>query len=70
MAYYCSDCTYTGKASATSGTCPACGSSKFSLKRAGGEDETNPDNRRYGLLLVIAIWVYLAGHILWKLLSS
>ena len=67
MAYTCYDCSYTGKARTATGACPACGS--MNIRRAGSEsgDKQTTGSRRLTLALVLGLWVYLAGHILWKL---
>lgn len=64
MAYTCKDCSYRGISSGQAGACPACGS--FNLVRKGTKDEA-PKSSRLRVSLLIALWVYLIGLIIWKL---
>ncbi|MDX1735699.1 MAG: hypothetical protein R3228_15100 [Halioglobus sp.] len=65
MAYYCRDCSYTGKAKSQTGACPACGSFNYGIRGAAGEQAPAP--KRWRLVLVILLWGYLMVHIGWKL---
>lgn len=68
MAYYCYDCSFRGKKRGPTGLCPACDSPNFRSEAPDqqGEKKKNPAWR---LMLVIALWAYLLGHIAWKLTS-
>jgi len=63
MAYYCSDCSYRGVNSGAAGECPACGSYALTRKLDTQED---PPPAKWRLVLLVALWSYLIGHILWK----
>ena len=63
MSYYCKDCSYRGISSGRDGGCPACGS--FNISRVKREEKEPPGKRR--LVLLIALWAYLIGMIIWKL---
>jgi len=64
MTYTCKDCSYRGVKSGQDGSCPACGS--FNLSRASSE-APQPRRARLRVLLLVTLWVYLIGLILWKL---
>jgi hypothetical protein len=64
MIYTCKDCSYRGKKSGQDGSCLACGS--FNLGRTPSQEEPVKSGKlRVGLL--IGLWVYLIGLIIWKL---
>ncbi len=67
MAYYCEDCSYRGKVSGQLGECPACGS--FNLVKRQQTDEKNQAPKKWRLALVILLWGYLAGLVVWKLIQ-
>lgn len=64
MNYNCKDCSYIGKSSSGDGSCLACGS--FNLARKSRSEEAQRPGR-WRLMLLLALWTYLAGLILWKL---
>jgi len=63
MIYTCKDCSYRGRSSGQDGRCPACGS--FNFGRGLSEEET-PRPAKWRLCLLVALWVYLIGLIIWK----
>lgn len=65
MAYHCPDCSYRGASTGAAGECPACGSFAISRKI---RPEEKPPPAKWRLVLLAALWIYLLGHILWKLL--
>jgi predicted ATP-dependent serine protease len=65
MDYFCKDCSYRGKKSGQDGACPACGSFNISQQKLG--QKTAPKNNRLRLTILIGLWVYLIGLIIWKL---
>ena len=66
MAYYCNDCSYRGTRSGQAGECQACGS--YNITRGQVREEKAPPSKvRLGLL--VALWCYLIGMIIWKLNS-
>ena len=64
MAYFCKDCSYRGKSSGQTGQCPACGSYNFGMQST--EKEVKKPGR-LRLTLLIVLWAYLIGLIIWKL---
>lgn len=64
MTYTCKDCSYRGKTSGRDGSCLACGS--FNLARLSSPAETAKPGR-LRLTLLVVLWVYLIGLIIWKL---
>ena len=64
MTYYCKDCSYRGKTSGPGGECPACGS--FDIQRARAKEE-KPAPGKLRLIILVGLWVYLIGLIIWKL---
>jgi hypothetical protein len=64
MTYTCKDCSYRGTKSSSDGSCLACGS--FNLSRGDAEPE-KPESSRLRVGLLVGLWVYLIGLILWKL---
>lgn len=64
MIYTCKDCSYRAKKSGQDGSCLACGS--FNLTRASGQEEPARSGKLRVSLLII-LWVYLIGMIIWKL---
>lgn len=66
MAYYCNDCSYRGTTSGQAGECQACGSFNISRGQA-TEKEAPPGKIR--LVILVALWAYLIGMIIWKLNS-
>lgn len=66
MTYYCTDCSYSGNTSGTSGECPGCGS--YSLVRRKREAAAEPPPK-WRLALLIGLWTYLIILIIWKLNS-
>ncbi len=64
MNYTCKDCSYRGKKSGQDGACLACGS--FNLARASSQEEPVKSSK-LRITLLIALWVYLIGLIIWKL---
>jgi hypothetical protein len=63
MAYFCEDCSYHG---IKLGECPACGS--FNLVTGKKREEEEPPPAKWRLWLLIALWAYLIGMIIWKLI--
>jgi DNA-directed RNA polymerase subunit RPC12/RpoP len=63
MKYFCKDCSYRGTSSGQDGGCLACGS--FNLVKVKREQEKPPGKLR--LVLLIVLWAYLIGMIIWKL---
>ncbi len=63
MAYYCTDCSYRGTTSGQVGECPACGS--FKIGKVGGKEKSS-EHSKIRLIILIALWTYLAGLITWK----
>jgi predicted ATP-dependent serine protease len=66
MAYYCEDCSYGGKQSGQLGECPACGSFKL-IKLHQKNKKDKPAPTKWRLALLVALWGYLIGLIIWKL---
>lgn len=66
MAYYCNDCSYRGTTSGQAGECQACGSFNISRGQV-AEKEAPPGKIR--LVILVALWAYLIGMIIWKLNS-
>ncbi|MCX2979500.1 hypothetical protein EYC98_01345 [Halieaceae bacterium IMCC14734] len=66
MAYYCYDCSFRGKKRGKNGHCPACDSPNFRAEKADKQEEKNK-NPAWRLVLLVALWAYLIGHIAWKL---
>ena len=64
MIYTCKDCSYHGKTSGQDGSCLACGS--FNLVRAPAQEEPVKSGR-LRVSLLIALWAYLIGLIIWKM---
>jgi DNA-directed RNA polymerase subunit RPC12/RpoP len=64
MAYHCNDCSYRGVNSGAAGECPACGSYALVRKIKMTEEPPPP---KWRLVLLVVLWTYLIGHILWKL---
>lgn len=64
MAYYCNDCSYRGTKSGQVGECQACGSFNISRGRV-QQEKAAPGKIRLGILVVL--WAYLIGMIIWKL---
>ncbi len=64
MNYTCKDCSYRGKSSGQDGACLACGS--FNIARTRSQEE-KPRPGKLRLALLVALWVYLIGLIIWKL---
>ena len=64
MNYYCKDCSYRGKASGNDGSCPACGSFNFGRT---SQEEVAPSSGKLRVTLLVSLWVYLIGLIIWKL---
>lgn len=64
MAYHCKDCSYRGVTSGQAGECPACGS--YNITHAIQREEKAPP-ARWRLVLLVSLWVYLIGLIIWKL---
>ena len=65
MNYVCKDCSYRGSKSGQDGSCPACGS--FNLSRTTGRETEAPKPGKLRLVLMVGLWVYLIGLIIWKL---
>jgi hypothetical protein len=65
MNYHCKDCSYRGNSSGQDGSCPACGS--FNLGRISRQDHEKPKAGKLRLTLLVGLWVYLIGLIIWKL---
>ena len=65
MDYFCKDCSYRGKKSGQDGACPACGS--FNISRQQAEQQTVRKNNKLRLVILVGLWVYLIGLIIWKL---
>ncbi|MEE4146642.1 MAG: hypothetical protein V2I26_17690 [Halieaceae bacterium] len=65
MTYTCNDCSYRGKKSGQDGSCPACGS--FNLGGKSGQTQETPKPGKLRLALLVGLWVYLIGLIIWKL---
>jgi predicted ATP-dependent serine protease len=65
MDYFCKDCSYRGKKSGQDGACPACGS--FNISRQKAEQKTVRKNNKLRLVILVGLWVYLIGLIIWKL---
>ena len=64
MMYSCKDCSYRGKKSGQDGSCLACGS--FNLARTPIQEEPVKSGK-LRVTLLIGLWVYLIGLIIWKL---
>jgi len=64
MAYLCKDCSYRGTTSGRDGGCPACGSYNFALVSSGQEA---PKPGKLRIVLLVLLWAYLIGLIIWKL---
>ncbi len=64
MNYTCKDCSYRGKKSGQDGSCPACGSFNLSSKV---RQEEAPKSGKLRVTLLVVLWVYLIGLIIWKL---
>ena len=65
MAFACKDCSYRGTTSGPTGGCPACGS--FNFGREIRQEKPPPGKLR--LILLVLLWLYLFGMILWELNS-
>jgi hypothetical protein len=65
MNYICKDCSYRGNKSGQDGSCPACGSFKLSGQSA--QETPAPKAGKLRLILLVGLWVYLIGLIIWKL---
>ncbi|MCB1855644.1 MAG: hypothetical protein KDI05_12240 [Halieaceae bacterium] len=65
MSYFCKDCSYRGNKSGQDGACPACGS--FNISRQAARAQSTPKYNRLRIVLLIGLWGYLIGLILWKL---
>ena len=65
MTYICKDCSYRGKKSGQDGSCPACGS--FNLGGVSPQKAEAPKTGKLRLGLLVGLWVYLIGLIIWKL---
>ena len=70
IVYHCRDCSYIGGMRSDAGSCPACGSPKIRRARRRGDTEVKLRSGPVTLILVVLLWTYLIGHILWKLNSS
>ena len=64
MAYLCKDCSYRGNKSGQVGECQACGSRNLSTGRK-LEWKKPPGKMR--LFILVSLWAYLIGLIIWKL---
>lgn len=64
MNYTCKDCSYRGKKCSQDGSCLACGS--FNLAKAKSQAEPVKSGK-LRVTLLIGLWVYLIGLIIWKL---
>lgn len=64
MSYFCNDCSYRGTKSGQAGECQACGSFNLSKKRQQLKKKT-PSKAR--LAILVTLWTYLLGTIVWKL---
>jgi hypothetical protein len=67
MSYFCRDCSYTGKAPAALGECPACGSRDFGRLRAAAQVEVRGGSSPAKLTLLAALWAWLIFEIYRKL---
>jgi hypothetical protein len=67
MTYVCKDCSYRGKIRGQDGSCPACGSFNYGT-RASDEPTESSTPGKFRLLLLAALWAYLIGLIIWKLI--
>jgi hypothetical protein len=65
MIYSCKDCSYRGKRSGQDGSCLACGS--FNLSRTPTQEEEPVKSGKLRVGLLIGLWAYLIGLIIWKL---
>ncbi len=59
LGYQCQDCSYQGR-KFKQGRCPACGSARIASK---GDTEEEQKRGPLGLIVCIALWVYLAFEI-------
>ncbi len=66
MAYYCRDCSYTGKGRNSAGACPACGSTRYRSRRPQTSREI-VETRKGRLVLLVALWGVLIYIIYQKL---
>lgn len=64
MSYTCKDCSYRGKKIGPNGSCLACGSFNLNKPRMQREPAKHGKLR---ISLLIGLWVYLIGLIIWKL---
>jgi hypothetical protein len=64
MIYSCKDCSYRGKKSGQDGSCLACGS--HNLARMPNQEEPVKSGK-LRISLLIGLWAYLIGLIIWKL---
>jgi predicted RNA-binding Zn-ribbon protein involved in translation (DUF1610 family) len=70
IVYHCRDCSYIGAMRSDAGGCPACGSAKIRRAQRHGHTQGKRRSRPVTLVIVVLLWTYLLGHILWKLNSS
>jgi hypothetical protein len=64
MTYLCKDCSYRGNLRGQGGRCPACDSYNFA--RIASKEEA-PKPGKWRIILLVALWAYLIGLIIWKL---
>ncbi len=65
MAYFCNDCSYRSNKSGQGGQCQACGS--FNLSSAVRIEREDKAPGRLRIFVLVALWGYLLGMIIWKL---
>jgi hypothetical protein len=65
MAYFCNDCSYRSNKSGQGGQCQACGSFNLSGGTHIETEDKAPGKLR--IFILVALWGYLLGMIIWKL---
>ena len=69
MAYFCRDCSYTGRKPTGLGTCPACGSANFGRRSAAVEVEEQVGSSPLKLGMLGLLWAWLIFEI-WRKLNA
>ena len=67
MAYYCRECSYSGKKPSAEGKCPACGSANFRRADSKSDEKTRQGSHPLKLLAMVALWGWLIYEIHRKL---
>lgn len=64
MIYTCKDCSYSGNQTSQDGSCLACGSHNLERK---GAKQAPAKSGKWRVSILVALWAYLIGLIIWKL---